>query len=139
MDAIGSPPVIDPTSTPAWLALTEHAHRCRSLSVRGLLDEPRDHLRLRAAGIGFDYSRQRVDDEAVRLLVQLARETGVEALRAAMFGGEHINVTEDRAALHTALRLPLSASLEVDGQDVVADVHGVLQRMSDFAEEVRTG
>ncbi len=139
MDAIGSPPVIDPTSTPAWLALTEHAHRCRSLTVRGLLDEPRDHLRLRAAGIGFDYSRQRVDDEAVRLLVQLARETGVEALRAAMFGGEHINVTEDRAALHTALRLPRSASLEVDGQDVVADVHGVLQRMSDFAEEVRTG
>ncbi len=139
MDAIGPPPVIDPTSTPAWLALTEHAHRCRSLTVRGLLDEPRDHLRLRAAGIGFDYSRQRVDDEAVRLLVQLARETGVEALRAAMFGGEHINVTEDRAALHTALRLPLSASLEVDGQDVVADVYGVLQRMSDFAEEVRTG
>ena len=139
MDATGLPPAIDPTSTPAWLALTQHTQRFAAVTVRELLGQPRDHLRLQAAGIGFDYSRQRVDDQAVGLLVQLARETGVEALREAMFEGEHINVTEDRAVLHTALRLPLSASLDVDGQDVVADVHEVLQRMADFAQEVRTG
>jgi glucose-6-phosphate isomerase len=94
---------------------------------------------MQAAGIDFDFSRQRVDGKTLELLAQLARETGVESLREAMFAGVHINSTEDRAVLHTALRLPQSATLHVDGQDVVADVHEILQRMADFSEQVRSG
>ena len=139
MQSSGSPSAIDPTTTPAWASLVQHAQGLRTTTIRDLLDEPRSAMRMQAAGIDFDYARQRVDGKTLELLAQLARETGVESLREAMFAGAHINSTEGRAVLHTALRLPQSATLHVDGQDVVADVHAVLQRMADFSEEVRSG
>jgi glucose-6-phosphate isomerase len=96
-------------------------------------------LTAEAAGIYLDYSKNRVTDETLSLLIELAEQSGVPERRDAMFRGEHINVSENRAVLHTALRLPATASLVVDGQDVVADVHAVLTRMRDFASRVRSG
>jgi glucose-6-phosphate isomerase len=128
---------IDPTQVPAW---NELRTRAESMStVRELLDTPRDFLRTDAAGLAFDFSRQRIDEPTLDLLVALANELHVELLRDAMFAGEHINTTEDRAVLHTALRLPFQAELAVDGQDVVGDVHDTLNRMRVFAESVRNG
>jgi glucose-6-phosphate isomerase len=128
---------IDPTQVPAW---NELRTRAKSMStVRELLDTPRDYLRTDAAGLLFDFSRQRIDEATLDLLVALANELQVEQLRDAMFAGEHINTTEDRAVLHTALRLPFQAELSVDGQDVVGDVHDTLNRMRVFAESVRNG
>ena len=128
---------IDPTQVPAW---NELRTRAESMStVRELLDTPRDFLRTDAAGLAFDFSRQRIDEATLDLLVALANELHVEPLRDAMFAGEHINTTEDRAVLHTALRLPFQAELSVDGQDVVGDVHDTLNRMRVFAESVRNG
>jgi glucose-6-phosphate isomerase len=139
VQSAGPPSAIDPTTTPAWAGLIEHARSLRTTTTRDLLQEPRAALRIQAAGIDFDYSRQRVNGKTVQSLAQLARETGVESLREAMFTGVHINSTEGRAVLHTSLRLPQAASLHVDGHDVVADVHEVLQRMADFSEQVRSG
>src|SRR6202034_1274135 len=85
------------------------------------------------AGLYLDYSKNRITDETLRLLVELAEESGVPERRDAMFRGEHINVSEDRAVLHVALRMPAGTKLIVDGQDVVADVHEVLGRMRDFS------
>jgi glucose-6-phosphate isomerase len=96
-------------------------------------------LTFEAADLTVDLSKGLVDDEVLAALLDLAEETGVASRRDAMFRGEHINVTEDRAVLHTALRLPADATLEVDGQDVVADVHEVLERVYAFAEQVRSG
>ena len=128
---------IDPTQVPAW---TELRTRAESMfTVRELLDAPRDFLRTDAAGLLFDFSRQRIDEVTLDLLVALANELKVEQLRDAMFAGEHINTTENRAVLHTALRLPFQAELSVDGQDVVGDVHNTLNRMQVFAESVRNG
>ena len=128
---------IDPTQVPAW---TELRTRAESMfTVRELLDAPRDFLRTDAAGLLFDFSRQRIDEVTLDLLVALANELKVEQLRDAMFAGEHINTTENRAVLHTALRLPFQAELSVDGQDVVGDVHNTLNRMRVFAESVRNG
>jgi glucose-6-phosphate isomerase len=90
-------------------------------------------------GIYFDYSKNRVTDETIRLLLDLARESGLAERRDAMFAGEHINVTEDRAVLHVALRMPKGSTLVVDGVDVVEEVHAVLDRMAIFADEVRSG
>ena len=92
-----------------------------------------------AAGIHLDYSKNRITDETLRLLFELAREAGVAERRDAMFAGERINVTEDRSVLHVALRMPRGSSLVVDGRDVVADVHEVLDRMAAFAERIRSG
>src|SRR5579875_3430189 len=92
-----------------------------------------------AAGIYLDYSKNRVTDETMRLLIELAAESGVPERRDAMFRGEHINVSENRAVLHVALRMPPEAQLIVDGQDVVKDVHAVLGRMREFATRVRSG
>ncbi|MGO4427799.1 glucose-6-phosphate isomerase, partial [Streptomyces sp. MCAF7] len=86
-----------------------------------------------------DYSKNRVTDETMRLLCELARACGVEERRDAMFRGEHINVSEDRPALHVALRMPQGSSLVVDGADVVAQVHSVLDRMAAFARRIRSG
>src|SRR5438045_3188942 len=91
----------------------------------------------RAAGLYLDYPKNRVTDETMRLLVGLAEESGVAERRNAMFRGEHINVSEDRAVLHVALRMPRTASLVVDGVDVVQQVHEVLDRVADFANRVR--
>jgi glucose-6-phosphate isomerase len=96
-------------------------------------------LSLEAEGIYLDYSKNRVDDETLRLLLELAKESGVPERRDAMFAGERINVSENRAVLHVALRMPKTRSLVVEGVDVVAEIHQVLRRMADFASRVRSG
>ena len=126
----------------AWQALERHYAEISGAHLRDLFaaDPGRgERLTAQASGIYLDYSKNRVTDETMALLVELAEESGVPARRDAMFRGEHINVSENRAVLHTALRLPATATLVVDGQDVVADVHAVLSRMRDFASRVRSG
>ncbi len=127
---------------PAWRALQEHYEQLRDTHLRQLFDgDPLrgQRLTLEAEGLYLDYSKNRVTDETLRLLVALAEESGLQDRIAAMFAGEHINVTEDRAVLHVALRAPRGATLIVDGRDVVADVHEVLDRMERFAAQVRSG
>jgi glucose-6-phosphate isomerase len=127
---------------PAWRALEEHVAETRDVHLRDLFaqDPARgERLTLEAAGLYLDYSKNRITDETVRLLLQLARESGLEQRIAAMFSGERINVTEDRAVLHVALRAPRDAVIEVDGVNVVPAVHEVLDRMSAFADRVRSG
>jgi glucose-6-phosphate isomerase len=126
----------------AWQALERHYAEISGAHLRDLFaaDPGRgERLTAEAAGMYLDYSKNRITGETIALLIELAEESGVPARRDAMFRGEHINVSEDRAVLHTALRLPESASLTVDGQDVVADVHAVLRRMRDFANRIRSG
>ncbi len=126
----------------AWQALKRHHAELAGQHLRELFaaDPGRgERLTAQAAGLYLDYSKNRVTDETMRLLVELAAESGVPERRDAMFRGEHINVSEDRAVLHVALRMPRTASLVVDGADVVAQVHEVLDRMADFANRVRSG
>ena len=126
----------------AWQALERHYAEISGTHLRDLFaaDPGRgERLTAEAVGIYLDYSKNRITDETLRLLTELAEESGVAERRDAMFRGEHINVSEDRAVLHTALRLPATATLVVDGQDVVADVHAVLARMRDFSNRVRSG
>lgn len=129
---------VNPTETPAWRALRDRAQEPLP-SIRDLIGSSRDFLRLQVAGIEFDFSRQRVDRPIFQLLIDLAREVGVEAHRDAMYAGERVNVTEDRAVLHTALRRPRASHQQVDEHDVIGDVHDVLDKMMVFAEEVRSG
>ena len=127
---------------PAWNALKSHATEIKPRHLRDIFDADHDRgtrLRLEAEDFYFDYSKNRLTDETLSLLAQLARESRIEERRDAMFAGEHINVSEDRAVLHVALRLPRDATLNVDGADVVAEVHQVLDRMSDFARKIRSG
>ena len=127
---------------PVWAALERHHAAVRDLHLRDLFaaDPTRgERLAAEGAGIYLDYSKNRVTDETLRLLAALARESGLAERTEAMFRGERINATEDRAALHVALRMPRGASLVVDGRDVVADVHEVLDRMTSFSERVRSG
>jgi len=126
----------------AWLALETHQRTLDATNLRTLFaQDPKrgERLRAEAEGIHLDYSKQRVTDETLRLLVELAHESNLDERRDQMFRGEHINVSEDRAVLHVALRMPKSASLIVDGVDVVADVHAVLDQTSSFADRVRSG
>ena len=126
----------------AWQALKRHHAEIAGQHLRELFaaDPGRgERMSAEAAGLYLDYSKNRVTDETMRLLVDLAVESGVPERRDAMFRGEHINVSEDRAVLHVALRMPRSASLVVDGTDVVRQVHEVLDRMADFANRVRSG
>ena len=128
--------------TPEWQALVAHHAAVRDRHLRDLFaEDPERAARLTAEGAGLylDYSKHRITDETVSLLVALARVAHVEARRDAMFAGERINVTEDRAVLHTALRAPADAVIEVDGHDVVPSVHEVLERMAAFAIRVRSG
>ncbi|HEY0643369.1 MAG TPA: glucose-6-phosphate isomerase, partial [Nocardioides sp.] len=130
---------IDPTTTAAWSRLTALADAYRP-DLRASVTPARvEQQTLAAADLHVDLSKNLFDDDVQAALLALADEVGLAAHRDAMFAGEHINVTEDRAVLHTALRLPAAASLEVDGQDVVADVHEVLERAYAFAERVRSG
>jgi glucose-6-phosphate isomerase len=125
-----------------YRALAAHQARIAPLHLRELFAaDPGRGTRLsaEAAGLYLDYSKHRVTDETLQLLVRLAEESGLRARIEAMLAGVHVNATEDRAVLHTALRLPRDASLTVDGQDVVADVHAVLDRMAAFARSVRDG
>jgi glucose-6-phosphate isomerase len=127
---------------PAWRALQSHFAEIGEQHLRDLFDaDPARGERLVAdgAGLHLDFSKNRIVDETVILLGELARERGVEQRREAMFAGEHINVSEDRAVLHVALRMPRERSLIVDGVDVVREVHETLRRMGDFAERVRSG
>ena len=126
----------------AWQALLRHHEEIAGRHLRDLFAEDPgrgERLTAEAAGIFLDYSKNRVTDETMRLLVELAEESGVTERRDAMFRGEHINVSENRAVLHVALRMPADESLVVDGTDVVAEVHEVLGRMRQFANRVRSG
>jgi glucose-6-phosphate isomerase len=128
--------------TPAWGQLQSHFEQVRGTTLRELFDaDPERGERLVADGAGLflDFSKNRVTDETVMLLGELARERGVEERREAMFAGEHINTSEDRAVLHVALRMPRNRSLVVDGVDVVKEVHETLDRMAGFCERVRSG
>jgi glucose-6-phosphate isomerase len=130
------------TRRPEWRALRRHYEEVSQSHMRDLFasDPGRgERLTVEAEGIYLDYSKHRVTHETVRLLIALAEACRLAERRAAMFAGEHINTTEDRAVLHTALRAPRGASLVVDGVDVVAEVHEVLDRMSAFSDRVRSG
>jgi len=129
-------------SLPAYQELATHYDQIAAVHLRDLFATDPDRgtrLTADAAGIHLDYSKNRITDETLRLLVELAAQTSVSARRDAMFAGEHINVTEDRAVLHVALRMPRDRSLVVDGRDVVAEVHEVLDRMAAFADRIRSG
>jgi len=130
------------TELAAWKALQNHSAKLGAQHLRQLFaDDPKRGERLTAegAGIYFDYSKQRITDETLELLVQLAEEANLAARIQAMFAGEKINVTENRSVLHVALRMPKGATLEAEGINVVADVHAVLDKMADFSERVRNG
>ncbi|MFD6056988.1 glucose-6-phosphate isomerase [Rhodococcus wratislaviensis] len=132
----------DITGTAAWQKLRDHHAQIQSVHLRELFEtDPArgQELTVSAGDLYIDYSKHRIDRDTIGLLLELARSADLEARRDAMFAGEHINTSEDRAVLHTALRLPADASLVVDGQDVVADVHEVLDRMGDFTDRVRSG
>ena len=130
------------TATAAWRALAAHADAMRGRHLRELFaaDPQRgERLRLQACGIYLDYAKNRIDDQTLRLLLDLAEAAGLRARIDAMFAGERINATEDRAVLHVALRAPRGADIRVDGANVVPEVHTVLDRMAAFAERVRSG
>ncbi len=132
----------DITGTAAWKNLDAHHRVIESAHLRDLFEQdPRrgTELTVSAGDLYVDYSKHRVTPETLSLLVDLARAAQVEQRRYDMFAGSHINTSEDRAVLHTALRLPTGSELVVDGQDVVADVHSVLRRMGDFADRLRSG
>ncbi len=132
---------VDATTTQAWSRLSELAADFSPDLRQWFETDPGrvDRLGFSAGDLWVDLSKGLVDDEILATLLQLADEVGLTARRQAMFAGDRINVTENRSVLHTALRLPSSASLTVEGQDVVADVHAVLERVYDFAEQVRSG
>ncbi|GAB18978.1 glucose-6-phosphate isomerase [Gordonia effusa NBRC 100432] len=133
---------LDITSTQSWQALAAHQPHVYAMHLREVfaMDPQRGvDLTVDVADLHIDYSKHRVVRETLELLFSLAREVGVEDKRDAMFAGEHINTSEDRAVLHTALRLPDDAKLVVDGQDVVADVHRVLRDMGEFTDRLRSG
>ncbi len=135
--------VIQPlTARPAWRALEAHHAKISGEHLRNLFaDDPQrgERLCLDAAGVFLDYSKNRVTDETLALLVQLADESGLRERIDAMFRGDKVNVSENRAVLHVALRAPKHVSIVVDGENVVPQVHAVLDKMSAFAERVRSG
>ena len=126
----------------AWKALQAHCKQVAELHLRGLFaDDPRRGERMTAEAVGpfLDYSKNRVTDETVKLLLQLAEESDLRGRIDAMFRREKVNITENRAVLHVALRAPKGASILVDGGDVVPQVHAVLDRMADFSQRIRSG
>ena len=130
------------TSRSSWKALQAHHEKVREFHLRELFakDAQRaERFSLEAAGLYLDYSKNRITDETLKLLLQLAEESGLRGRIDAMFSGEKINITEKRAVLHVALRAPRNASIVVDGQNVVPEVHAVLDKMSAFANRVRSG
>jgi glucose-6-phosphate isomerase len=127
---------------PAWKALEDHYKSIQKTHLRNLFaDDPKrgERLTVEALGIYLDYSKNRVTDETLKLLLQLAEESGLKARIDAMFRGEKINITEKRAVLHVALRAPRGTSIVVDGENVVPAVHAVLDKMTDFSNRVRSG
>jgi len=127
---------------PAWKGLEAHYGKVRDLHLRKLFaDDPTrgERMTAEAVGIYLDYSKNRITDESLKLLLQLAEESGLRARIDAMFRGEKINITENRAVLHVALRAPRGATIVVDGENVVPQVHAVLNKMADFSSRVRSG
>jgi glucose-6-phosphate isomerase len=125
-----------------WRALEDHHVTMRGLHLRTLFaDDPGrgERMTAEAAGVYLDYSKNRINDETLKLLIELAEQSGLRARIDAMFRGEKINVTENRAVLHVALRAPKDASIIVDGKNVVPQVHAMLDKMADFADRVRSG
>jgi len=130
------------TNLPAWKALTAHHKKIKDVTLHELFaaDAKRgEKLTASGAGLFLDYSKNRVTDETLKLLLELANESGLKARIEAMFTGEKINITEDRAVLHVALRAPKNAKILVDGKNVVPEVHDVLDKMGAFANRVRSG
>jgi glucose-6-phosphate isomerase len=139
---LNAKPIESLTDSKGWKALKSHHEQIGSAKLRELFaDDPTRGKRLtvEAEGLFLDYSKNRVTDETLKLLLELAREAGLEARIEAMFRGDKINVTEKRAVLHVALRAPKGSSILVDGQDVVPEVHAVLDRMAAFCNRVRSG
>ena len=130
------------TARPAWKDLETHYRKVRDLHLRKLFadDATRgERMTAEAVGIYLDYSKNRITDETLKLLLQLAEESGLQMRIDAMFRGEKINITENRAVLHVALRAPRGATIVVDGENVVPQVHAVLDQMADFSNRVRSG
>jgi glucose-6-phosphate isomerase len=137
-----TPSVAPLMTTAAWKALEAHYAQVREVPLRTLFaEDPKrgERMTAEAVGIYFDYSKNRVTDETLALLLLLADQSGLRARMEAMFAGEKINVTEDRAVLHVALRAPKGQSITVDGHDVVPEVHAVLDKMADFSNRIRSG
>src|SRR5206468_8113560 len=131
-----------PRQRSAWGSLERHYRKMANRHLRQLFAEDRERserFTLEAAGVYLDYSKNRITDETVKLLLQLAQESGLRERIDAMFRGEKINVTENRAVLHVALRTPRGATILHDGEDVVPQVHSVLDKMADFANRLRSG
>ena len=127
---------------PAWSSLEAHHQAMKGLHLRQLFaEDPKrgERLAVEGAGIYLDYSKNRITSETLRLLLQLAQESGLRERIDTMFRGDKINVSEKRAVLHVALRAPRAASIVLDGQNVVPEVHGVLDKMADFAGRLRGG
>jgi len=130
------------TQRPAWKALAAHHKRIQNVHLRKLFaDDPQrgKQMAVEAAGLYLDYSKNRITGQTLKLLVQLARESDLSGRIAAMFNGQKINITENRAVLHVALRAPKGATIVVDGKNVVPEVHAVLDKMADFSDRVRSG
>jgi glucose-6-phosphate isomerase len=130
------------SARPAWAALQEHSKKIREKQLRQLFEEDSargERFTAEAVGIFLDYSKNRITDETLKLLIQLAEESGLRERIDAMFRGEKINITEKRAVLHVALRAPKGESIVVDGEDVVPGVYAVLEKMEAFANRVRNG
>jgi glucose-6-phosphate isomerase len=134
--------ILDIVATPAWSALQQHHDEIGEKHLREFFaDDPGrgTELALSVGDLYIDYSKHRVTRETLKLLIDLARTAGLEQRRDAMFSGVHINTSENRAVLHIALRLPRGEELIVDGQNVVEDVHAVLDKMGDFTDRLRSG
>jgi glucose-6-phosphate isomerase len=130
------------TQRPAWKALAAHHKKIQKVHLRKLFaDDPKrgERLTVDAAGLYLDYSKNRITDQTVKLLVQLAEQSDLKGRTAAMFRGDKINITENRAVLHVALRAPKGTRIDVDGKNVVPEVHAVLDKMADFSDRVRSG
>ena len=130
------------TQRPQWQALQRHVDAIKAMHLRDLFAadaERGERLTAEAAGLYLDYSKQRVNDDTLRLLRELAEVCGLRQRIDAMFRGDKINTTENRAVLHVALRAPAGERIDVDGKDVVPEVHAVLDRMAAFCERVRSG
>jgi glucose-6-phosphate isomerase len=130
------------TDTASWQALAAHHAKIKDAHLRQLFADDPDRAKrfsVEGAGLFLDYSKNRITEETVALLLDLAKERGVAERRDAMFRGERINVSENRAVLHVALRAPRDEIIELDGHNVVPDVHAVLDRMAAFADKIRDG
>src|SRR6266404_5936775 len=135
-------PTIKLSQPQAWNALADHHQSVRKLHLRQLFaDDPKrgQRMTVEAVDLYLDYSKNRVTDETLKLLLQLAGESGLRARIDAMFQGEKINITENRAVLHVALRAPKGSSITADGENVVPQVHSVLDKMAGFCDRVRNG